>query len=165
MAALTKINRAGAQTRKDKRLGLLLMLPVIIVIFGVMGYPFLNAIWLSFTDKVVGGEANFTGWDNYIALIHDDIYWLSLKNTIIYTVGCIAAKLLLGLLLAVLLNKSIKGKTFFRTALLIPWAIPGMVAATTWRWMYDSTYGIINSLLISTGLTTTGIPPELSASI
>ena len=147
-----------SQAKKDRRLGLILMIPIILVVFGIMGYPFCRALYLSFTNKVVGKPEEFVGLENYIKLFHDPIYWKSLKNTLVYTVGCIAAKLALGLLWAVLLNRSFKGKSFFRTVLLIPWAIPGMVAATTWRWMYDSTYGIINSLLISLGITKIGIP-------
>lgn len=147
-----------SQAKKDRRLGLILMIPIILVVFGIMGYPFCRALYLSFTNKVVGKPEEFVGLENYIKLFHDPIYWKSLKNTLVYTVGCIAAKLALGLLWAVLLNRSFKGKSFFRTVLLIPWAIPGMVAATTWRWMYDSTYGIINSLLISLGVTKIGIP-------
>lgn len=155
---MARVKRYESQAKKDKRLGLLLMLPIVVVIFGVMGYPFFNAIYLSFTDKLVGMKEKFVGFDNYVKIFQDPIYWKSLTNTIIYTVGCIAAKLSLGLLWAVLLNRCFKGKAFFRTVLLIPWAIPGMVAATTWRWMYDSTYGIINSLLISLGVTKIGIP-------
>lgn len=123
--------------RKDRRLGLILMIPIILVVFGIMGYPFCRALYRSFTNKVVGKPEEFVGLENYIKLFHDPIYWKSLKNTLVYTVGCIAAKLALGLLWAVLLNRSFKGKSFFRTVLLIPWAIPGMVAATTWRWMYE----------------------------
>lgn len=147
-----------SQTKKDRRLGLILMVPVVLVIFGVMGYPFINAVYLSFTDKLVGMKESFVGFKNYIKLFDDPIYWKSLWNTVVYTVGCIAAKLILGLILAVILNRSFKGKAFFRTILLIPWAIPGMVAATTWRWMYDSTYGIINSILITLGISKIGIP-------
>ena len=149
--------KKGVQTKRDHLFGFLLMIPIIVVIFGVMGYPFLRAVYLSFTDKVVGAKETFAGLKNYESLISDPIYWKSLKNTFIYTAGCIGAKFLLGLLLAVILNQSFKGKGFFRTVLLIPWAIPGMVAATTWRWMYDSTYGIINSLLIAAGITKVGV--------
>ena len=128
------------------------MIPVVIVVFIIMELPFIRAIYWSFTDKVIGAEANFIGFDNYIKLFSDKIYWKSLTNTLVYTVVCIVAKLLIGLLWAVLLNQNFKGKGFFRTALLIPWALPGMVAAMTWRWMYDSTYGIINSLLMDMGI-------------
>ncbi|EGN36558.1 hypothetical protein HMPREF0988_02001, partial [Lachnospiraceae bacterium 1_4_56FAA] len=107
------------------------MIPVVIVVFIIMGLPFIRAIYWSFTDKVIGAEANFIGFDNYIKLFSDKIYWKSLTNTLVYTVVCIVAKLLIGLLWAVLLNQNFKGKGFFRTALLIPWALPGMVAAMT----------------------------------
>ena len=147
-----------SQQLLDKRLGLLLMVPIAAVIFGITGIPFIRALYLSFTNKVVGVPEQFIGFDNYLALFVDKIYWKSLYNTIIYTVGCITAKLALGLLLAVILNQKFRGKAFFRTALLIPWALPGMVAATTWRWMYDSTYGIINSLLLKAGLISLPIP-------
>ena len=151
------IHKSQSQAKKDRRLGLLLVIPIIIIVFGIMGYPFLRAIYLSFTDKLVGMQEKFVGLKNYQKLLSDKVFWKSLTNTIIYTAGCIGAKLVFGMLFALVLNQDFKGKGFFRTLLLIPWAIPGMVAATTWRWMYDSTYGIINSLLISIGLTKTGI--------
>lgn len=102
-----------SQAKKDRRLGLILMIPIILVVFGIMGYPFCRALYLSFTNKVVGKPEEFVGLENYIKLFHDPIYWKSLKNTLVYTVGCIAAKLALGLLWAVLLNRSFKGKSFF----------------------------------------------------
>ena len=147
-----KIKKIEPQSVKDRRLGLLLMIPVVIVIFVIMGLPFIRAIYWSFTDKVIGSDANFVGLNIYIELFSDQVYRKSLLNTFIYTVGCIVAKLLIGLLWALLLNQNFKGKGFFRTVLLIPWALPGMVAAMTWRWMYDSTYGIINSVLLDTGI-------------
>lgn len=140
------------QSVKDRRLGLISMIPIVIVVFIIMGYPFVKAVYWSFTDKLIGKEPVFIGLKNYIGLFHDRVYIKALKNTFIYTAGCIIVKLALGLLWAVLLNQNFKGKGFFRTALLIPWALPGMVAAMTWRWMYDGTYGIINSVLLDIGL-------------
>lgn len=128
------------------------MIPIVIVIFIITGLPFLRALYWSFTDKVIGSREHFIFLDNYVKLFSDTVYWKSLRNTSVYTLGCVAVKLLVGLLWAVLLNQSFKGKAFFRTALLIPWALPGMVAAMTFRWMYDSTYGIINSILINLGI-------------
>lgn len=141
-----------SQTRSDRRLGLLLMIPIAVTIFVVMGVPFVRAVYLSFTDKVVGKAEVFVGFQNYISLFKDPNYWKVLKNTLIYTVGSVGCKLMFGMVLAVILNKKLAGRGFFRTVLLIPWALPGMVAATTWRWMYDSTYGILNSLLLSWGV-------------
>lgn len=149
---MEKERRTVSQTVKDRRLGLLLMIPIVIVIFIITGLPFLRALYWSFTDKVIGSREHFIFLDNYVKLFSDTVYWKSLRNTSVYTVGCVAVKLLVGLLWAVLLNQSFRGKAFFRTALLIPWALPGMVAAMTFRWMYDSTYGIINSVLINSGI-------------
>ena len=144
--------RSHSQTRTDRMLGLILMIPVIAVIFGVMGIPLLKAIYLSFTDKTIGIQERFIGFENYLALFSDPTYWKVVVNTFIYTIGSVGLKLVFGTVLAVILNKKFVGRGFFRTVLLIPWALPGTVAATTWRWMYDSTYGIINSLLLSGGI-------------
>ena len=73
-----KIKKTQSQAVKDRRLGLLLMIPVVIVVFIIMGLPFIRAIYWSFTDKVIGAEANFIGFDNYIKLFSDKIYWKSL---------------------------------------------------------------------------------------
>lgn len=148
----TNEKKLTGQNHKDACLGLLLMIPIVIVIFVIMGIPFIRAVYWSFTDKLIGKEAHFIGFKNYISLFSDKVYLKSLRNTFIYTAGCIIAKLFLGTLWAVLLNQQIKGRAFFRTVLLIPWALPGMVAAMTWRWMYDGTYGIINSLLLKIGI-------------
>lgn len=158
--AVSKIikNKTHSQTKKDKWIGLALMIPIIIIIFGVMGIPFIRAVYISFTNKVVGLKENFVGFKNYSELFADKIYWKTLANTAVYTFGSVFTKLVVGTILAVVLNQNFKGKGFFRTVLLIPWALPGMVAATTWRWMYDSTYGIINSLLLSAGIISLPIP-------
>ena len=67
-----------SQAKKDRRLGLILMIPIILVVFGIMGYPFCRALYLSFTNKVVGKPEEFVGLENYIKLFHDPIYWKSL---------------------------------------------------------------------------------------
>ena len=147
-----QIRHNYSKTKSDRNLGLLLVVPIVIVIFVIMGVPFVRAVYLSFTDKVIGKEANFAGLRNYLNLFSDATYWKVLRNTVVYTVGSVGIKLLFGMILAIILNQKFVGRGFFRTALLIPWALPGMVAAMTWRWMYDSTYGIINSLLLSAGI-------------
>ena len=100
-----KMKKVESQTVKDKRLGLILMIPIVLVIFIIMGIPLIRAIYWSFTDKVVGSDPNFIGLKNYIGLFQDKVYWKSLRNTAIYTGGCILAKLLLGLLWAALAGR------------------------------------------------------------
>ncbi len=141
-------NKVYSMTRMDRRLGIALIVPIFVVIFIVMGVPFVRAVYLSFTNKVIGKQENFVGLANYAKLFASATYWKVLKNTVVYTLGSVGTKLLLGMILALVLNQNFRGRAFFRTVLLIPWALPGMVAAMTWRWMYDSTYGILNSLLL-----------------
>jgi ABC-type sugar transport system permease subunit len=102
---------------------------------------------MSFTNKRIGYPARFTGFENYITIFRDSQYWLVFKNTFVYTSSCIALKLVMGILFALLLNEKFWGRGIVRVGMLLPWAIPGMVAANTWKWMYNDQYGIINALL------------------
>ncbi|WP_220446534.1 carbohydrate ABC transporter permease [Paenibacillus piri] len=153
------IPRVEQLSRKyDRTLGYVLIIPVAFVIFVVIGFPFLNSIYLSFSDKVVGVEPKFVGLDNYIYIFSDREYWKVLKNTFIYMISSVSIKLAVGLILAVVVNEAFFGRGIFRMILLIPWALSGMVAAITWRWMYDDTYGIINSMLLRWNVIDTPIP-------
>ena len=95
---------------------------------------------------------------NYISIFTDSTYWRVFMNTVIYTVICIVVKLVFGMLFALLLNESFHGRSITRVAMLLPWAIPGMVAANTWKWMYNDQYGIINEILRDLHIISTPIP-------
>jgi multiple sugar transport system permease protein len=146
------------QRMYDRTLGYLLIAPAAVVIFGVVGFPFVNALFLSFTHKVVGSQAQFTGFGNYFEIFSDPEYWKVLKNTLIFTLTTVAFKLVFGLILAVVLNEPFFGRSVIRMLLLIPWALSGMVAAMTWKWMFDDTYGIINALLLGWGIVQAPVP-------
>jgi multiple sugar transport system permease protein len=133
--------------RGEKRLGYSLVAPIFVLVFLVIGIPFLYTLVLSLTNKTVGMAPKFIGLRNYKSIFADSTYWLVLTNTLIYTVGSVAAKLAIGLGLALILNERFPGRSIARVLLLVPWALPGMVSAMTWKWMYNDTYGIINSLL------------------
>jgi multiple sugar transport system permease protein len=127
-------------------------MPVIIVICVVIGIPFVNAIYLSLTDKTVGAPAHFIGFQNYRDIFSDPIYWKVLKNTFIYFLSDVVFKLIIGMIFALTVNQNFYGRSIVRVLFLVPWAISGMVAALTWKWMYNDTYGIINQLLRNIGL-------------
>jgi multiple sugar transport system permease protein len=127
-------------------------MPVIIVICVVIGIPFANAIYLSLTDKTVGAPAHFIGFQNYRDIFSDPIYWKVLKNTFIYFLSDVVFKLIIGMIFALTVNQNFYGRSIVRVLFLVPWAISGMVAALTWKWMYNDTYGIINQLLRNIGL-------------
>jgi len=138
--------------RKDLLLGYASITPIIIIIFVVIGVPFVNALYLSLTDKTVGAEPNFIGFDNYVQNFSDPIYWKVLKNTFIYFITDVSFKLVIGMIFALTLTQAFYGRSIVRVLFLVPWAISGMVAAMTWKWMYNDTYGIFNQLLLEFGI-------------
>jgi multiple sugar transport system permease protein len=144
---------------KEPILGVVLALPLFVFIFGIIAVPFFQSIYISFTDKIAGKpEADWVGWKNYIETWTDPVFYEVFLRTFVYAVGCVFMKLVLGIVLALSLNDNFRGRSFFRTALLIPWAMPGMVVASTWKWMYDGSFGIINSLLLQAGWIETPVP-------
>lgn len=142
----------SSNRRSEMVLGYTSVMPVIIVIFVVIGIPFINALYLSLTDKTVGAEAHFIGFENYREIFTDPVYWKVLKNTFIYFMTDVFFKLVIGMIFALTLNQAFFGRSIVRVLFLVPWAISGLVAALTWKWMYNDSYGIINQLLLDTGL-------------
>lgn len=132
----------------EPMLGYLLIIPIVILIIGLIGFPVLNTLYLSLTNKRVGLPPKFIWFKNYIDLFKTPTYWRVLFNTFIYMGVAVACKLFFGMILALTLNEKFFGRTLVRVLLLLPWTIPGMVSAMVWKWMYNDTYGIINALLL-----------------
>lgn len=136
----------------------LLLLPLLLVIIGLLGYPLLYALSLSFQKKAVGVAGQFVGWANYGRLIFDDpIFPKLIKNTVIYTGASVVLKSMLGLGMALILNEPLKGRNLFRGLLMIPWVLPQAVVALNWKWILDST-GVLNYILVNLGLSGRYIP-------
>ena len=133
----------------DSVLAYLLLLPASLVLFFVLLFPIFSTLLQSF--GISFDSYNFT-FSNYTRLFLDAEFWQSLKNTILFVALSISGDLLIGLAAALLLNQAIRGKAFFRVLFMLPWMIPSVVTGATWRWMYNSTSGIINSVLSSAGL-------------
>ena len=94
----------------------------------------------------------FIGLDNYVTLARDDRFWSALAHTGLFTVVTVSAELVFGLLLALVMNRALRGRGLLRAAILLPWAIPTVVAALTWRFIFDSQAGIANVVLIHLGI-------------
>lgn len=132
-----------------------LLLPTLLVLALVAGYPLLRTIYLSFTDYNINTDAHPTwaGLANYwftteegvgLGVLQSPEWWRSVSNTLKFTIGSVVLETLLGLALALIINSKIRGKGMLRTAILVPWAIPTVVSAQMWNWMYNDSFGIIS---------------------
>ena len=137
--------------RRQTRIGWILLLPSLAVVGFVALYPLGKTVYQSFTNQefLAGIEpTKWVGLDNYRELWHDTIFrdavWLTVKFTLI----TVSFEFVLGLIIALVVNSSFKGRGVMRAVMLVPWAIPTVVAAQMWKWMLDDVFGVVNDLLI-----------------
>lgn len=133
-------------------LGFLFIAPAELLLLIFLAYPFLLGIWLGFTDTIVGREGQWVGWENYAYLMEDPSFWLTCFNTFLYTIVAVILKAVLGIGLAVVLNRDFKGKGLMRAIVLLPWIIPTALSAICFWWLYDSTFSGISWFLIHLGV-------------
>jgi multiple sugar transport system permease protein len=131
--------------------GYLLVLPVCLILLALVAYPFGYAIFISFTDRVVGNPGKWVGLANYDFLIHWVTFNATVINTLVLVVASDAIKLVLGLGLALLLNQKLRMRNLFRAWVLLPWAMPAFVAFLTWRLLFQPIGGGIDLLLQQVG--------------
>ncbi|MEJ8858404.1 sugar ABC transporter permease [Variovorax robiniae] len=133
-------------------LGFMFMLPAALLLLVFLTYPLGLGTWLGFTDTKVGRAGEWIGLENYEFLWGDAVTRLALFNTLFYTAVASVFKFLLGLWLALLLNKNIRFKTFFRAVILLPYIVPTALSAIAFWWIYDSQFSIISWALMKMGL-------------
>ncbi|WP_033403779.1 carbohydrate ABC transporter permease [Paenibacillus fonticola] len=140
--------------RKFRRIAYIYVLPALLFFFLLNAYPLLSVLWDSFQIKNLLNKAvsGFAGMENYKEVISNEYFLGTLRNTFIWTVLSVAGEYILGLTSAVALNQNVRGRTFFRALVIIPWIVPIVVAGLTWDWMLSPDYGIINYWLTSMGL-------------
>jgi multiple sugar transport system permease protein len=128
------------------------MLPAAALLLVFLTYPLGLGVWLGFTDARIGRPGIFIGLENYEYLWDDAVFWLSVFNTLLYTVSASILKFVLGLWLALLLNQNLPLKSFFRAVILLPWVVPTVLSAIAFWWIYDSQFSIISWALIELGI-------------
>ncbi|MCZ8097556.1 MAG: carbohydrate ABC transporter permease [Alsobacter sp.] len=127
--------------------GLVFALPALIVLFMLIAYPVAYTGVLSVTND----QGQFTGLQNFADVLRPRVTTQALWNTLWWVAGSIFFQVILGVAAAILLNQNFFGRAIVRSIALIPWVIPGIVAATTWAWMFHTEFGIINAMLTSAG--------------
>jgi multiple sugar transport system permease protein len=133
-------------------LGFWFMLPAMAFLVLFLAYPLGLGIWISFTDTKIGRAGNYIGLENYEWLWGDSIFWLSVFNTLLYTVVASAIKFAIGLYLALLLNENIPFKAMLRALVLIPFIVPTVLSALAFWWIFDAQFSIISWSLTKLGL-------------
>jgi trehalose/maltose transport system permease protein len=137
--------------RSRERLAWLLVLPSILVVLVVAVYPLIETFRLSLTNKRLASvrETRYVGLDNYRTLFDDRIFVDAFRNTVTFTVTSVFFEFVLGMIIALTIHSNFKGRGGVRASMLIPWAIPTVVSATMWQWMYHDVFGVINDLLVN----------------
>lgn len=150
VASLGQRKTAASFERGKTRLAWTLLTPTLVLIAFVALWPLLQTIYQSFTDaRLASGEApKFVGLRNYQDLIHDSQFVTSIWTTIKFAACTVIFEFILGLGVALVINSNFKGRGLLRTAMLVPWAIPTVVSAQMWKWMYNDIYGPINDFLV-----------------
>jgi multiple sugar transport system permease protein len=138
----------------DAILGYLLVAPALLCIIAIALYPVLNTFKLSlyYMKLQLIGMTHFIGFQNYISLFNDPRFRSASINTVIFTIVSVSLELVIGMIMALLMNKKFKGTGLVRAAILIPWAIPTIVSALMWKFIYNDQFGLLNDILLRMGI-------------
>ncbi len=152
--AVTRLQVAWRERIKnDQRvLAVGFLLPALLILASVVIYPFFFALWISLHSKYAGNPGKFIGLANFIELFRSDTFLLVIYNTVFYTFFAVVIKFGIGLASALVLFQKRPLNGVYRTILFIPWAVPTVIAALNWRWVYDEFSGMLNNFLLRLGL-------------
>lgn len=138
----------------ERRFGWALVAPAITIVALVAIFPLAWTLWESLFRhdlRLPWLGRPFVGLGNYVALAGDVRFWMALAHTILFTAVTVTAELLLGLVFALAMHRTIRGRALMRAAIVVPWAIPTVVAALLWRFAFDTQAGIVNAALVGMG--------------
>ncbi len=141
-------------TRQRIRSAWVFLAPMLVVLAVAAGWPLLRTVWLAFTDATLAGmgAARFVGVENFVFLAGDETWWRAVRNTVGFTVVSVSLETVLGMIIALVLNAGFRGRGLMRAAVLVPWAIPTIVSAKMWGWMYHDQFGVVNDVLLALGV-------------
>jgi len=148
-------SRRGSQERADARLGLMMAAPAIVTILVIALIPLAQTVGDSLFQislKFENAPRPFVGLDNYRTALGDESWYNALRVTSLVVVASVAVELVLGMIIALLVNRAFRGRGIVRASVLVPWALTTVVSARMWAWIYDGRYGVANDLLMRLGV-------------
>ncbi len=150
----------GTLTASQRRLAFGLVLPALFVILFINIYPLFQSFILSLQEynAKFPAQRHYVWFGNYLKLFRDPEYLAALRTTFFFTFVSVALELFLGLGAALIMNRPFFGRGLVRAAVLIPWAIPTVISARMWEWMYNDQFGVINDILMHLHLIPEPIP-------
>jgi len=145
--------------RDEAILGWLLVAPALVIVLGMVGYPFLEAVRISFTDKMIGmGAGRWVGLSNYEYILGWPAFGSMVMRTVAFTVAAVLLKTIVGLILAVAMNQEIPFRNILRGLFMLPWILPTYIIVLVWRWIFDGQTGVMNQILMGWGLIDSNYP-------
>ncbi|MEN3149880.1 sugar ABC transporter permease [Neorhizobium sp. IRAMC:178] len=137
-----------------------LLAPAVVVTVVIVFMPMVQAVFTSFYDLILfrPNASKFVGFGNYVKLFNDPVFWTALWNTIIWIGLTVPLQMGLGLVAALLLNREFPWRGLARALIIIPWALPSVVIALMWRWIYDPNTGVLNDILIYLSIVQSAVP-------
>ncbi len=149
------LGQRSAPERADARLGLLLAAPAVLTILLLAVIPLAGTIWDSLfrlSLRFENAPRPFIGLENFASVLTDDAWYNALGITGLVAGVSVAAELVLGMIIALLINRNFVGRGVVRASVLVPWALTTVVSAKMWAWIYDGRYGVANDLLMRIGV-------------
>jgi trehalose/maltose transport system permease protein len=155
--ASTEKKRRGGLLKEEfgnpeRRTAYYMVLPALLIILVVAFFPILQAVNLSLRQATVAVTGPFVGFENYVEMFQNPDFLEGLTNTLIFTIASVALEFLIGLGIALAINRAFRGRGLVRAAVLVPWAFPTVISAVMWRLMFQDQVGIINYVANAIGL-------------
>ena len=149
LRALPRLSRS----RREALTGMAFLAPSLLLLAGFVLYPLMSSLWLSLHKRhLFNRVGQYVGLDNFTALLSEPDFWSALGNGLIFSFSTVTLQLVLGVATALLLNETFRGRGLVRGIVLFPFVVPTVVAVLVWKWMLNDLYGVVNLLLVRTGL-------------
>ena len=136
----------------ERRTAYYMILPALLIIIAIAFFPIMYSVLLSVTSSTITGFGSFVGAENYVEMFQNEDFWEGLKNTVIFTVASVVLEFIIGLGIALAINRAFRGRGLVRAAVLVPWAFPTVISAVMWRLMFQDQIGVINEVANGIGL-------------